>query len=207
MKLDWKKSEKTYYLPGTEPGLVTLPAFGFFAIRGAGDPNEPGFRDHIEALYALSYAVKMSPKSGIAPEGYAEYSVYPLEGVWDASEEAKARGDARLAKREYVFDLMIRQPDFLDAETALAFIERTKAKKRLPLLDQARYEAIEERRCVQLLHLGPYDAEPESFARMEAFCAERGLTRLSKVHREIYLSDARKTESARLKTVLRFRVA
>ncbi len=70
MKLDWKKTDKAFYLPGTEPELVTVPAFKFFAVRGAGDPNEPGFQDHVAVLYSLAYAVRMSPKSGAAPEGY-----------------------------------------------------------------------------------------------------------------------------------------
>ncbi|HOX12962.1 MAG TPA: GyrI-like domain-containing protein [Spirochaetia bacterium] len=206
MKLDWKKTDKAFYLPGTEPELVTVPAFKFFAIRGAGDPNEPAFQDYMAVLYALAYAVRMSPKSGTAPAGYLEYSVFPLEGVWDVSEEAKARGGAGISKSEYVFDLMIRQPDFVTPEYALSVIDRTKARKPLPRLGDARFEVLEEGPCVQMTHRGPYDAEPASFARMEEFCAARGLRRLSKVHREIYMSDPRKTAPEKLRTVLRFRV-
>lgn len=206
MKLDWKKTDKAYYLPGTEPELVKVPAFKFFAIRGAGDPNEPGFQDYMAVLYSLAYAVRMSPKSDTAPAGYLEYSVFPLEGVWDVSEEAKARGDAKPSKSDYVFDLMIRQPDFVTEEYALSVIDRTKAKKPLPRLDQARFSVVEEGPCVQMMHIGPYDSEPASFARMEAFCAARGLRRLSKVHREIYMSDPRRTAPEKLRTVLRFRV-
>mgnify|MGYP001011981973 FL=1 len=206
MKLDWKKTDKAFYLPGTEPELVTVPAFKFFSIRGAGDPNEPAFQDYMAVLYALAYAVRMSPKSGTAPAGYLEYSVFPLEGVWDVSEEAKARGGAGISKSEYVFDLMIRQPDFVTEEYARSVLERVRAKKPLPRLEYARFEVLEEGPCVQMTHLGPYDAEPASFARMEEFCAARGLERLSKVHREIYMSDPRKTAPEKLRTVLRFRV-
>lgn len=206
MKLDWKKTDKAYYLPGTEPELVTVPAFKFFAIRGAGDPNEPGFQDYMAVLYSLAYAVRMSPKSGTAPAGYLEYSVFPLEGVWDVSEKAKARGDEKPSKSDYVFDLMIRQPDFVTGEYARSVIDRAKAKKPLPRLDQARFSVVEEGPCVQMMHIGPYDSEPASFARMEAFCAARGLTRVSKVHREIYMSDSRKTAPEKLRTVLRFGV-
>ena len=206
MKLDWKKTDKAFYLPGTEPELVTVPAFKFFSIRGAGDPNEPAFQDYLAVLYALAYAVRMSPKSGTAPAGYLEYSVFPLEGVWDVSEEAKARGGAGISKSEYVFDLMIRQPDFVTEEYARSVLERVRAKKPLPRLEYARFEVLEEGPCVQMTHLGPYDAEPASFARMEEFCAARGLERLSKVHREIYMSDPRKTAPEKLRTVLRFRV-
>lgn len=206
MKPDWKKTDKAFYLPGTEPEFVTVPAFKFFAIRGAGDPNEPAFQDYMAVLYALAYAVRMSPKSGTAPAGYLEYSVFPLEGVWDVSEEAKARGGAGISKSEYVFDLMIRQPDFVTEEYARSVLERVRAKKPLPRLEYARFEVLEEGPCVQMTHLGPYDAEPASFARMEEFCAARGLERLSKVHREIYMSDPRKTAPEKLRTVLRFRV-
>ncbi len=206
MKLDWKKTDKAYYLPGTEPEFVTMPAFRFFAIRGAGDPNGPEFPEYMAVLYALAYAVRMSPRSGTAPEGYREYSVFPLEGVWDVSEEAKARGDARPSKSDYVFDLMIRQPDFVTREYARSVLERVKAKKPLPRIGDARFEVVEEGPCVQMTHLGPYDAEPASFARMEEFCAARGLTRVSKVHREIYMSDPRKTAPEKLRTVLRFKV-
>ncbi|MCK7514790.1 MAG: hypothetical protein MZV70_69505 [Desulfobacterales bacterium] len=132
MKLDWKKTDKAYYLPGTEPELVKIPAFKFFAIRGAGDPNGPEFPEYMAVLYALAYAVRMSPKSGSAPAGYLEYSVFPLEGVWDVSEEAKVRGDGRPSKSDYVFDLMIRQPDFVTREYARSVLERVKAKKPLP---------------------------------------------------------------------------
>lgn len=206
MKLDWKKTDKAYYLPGTEPELVRVPTFKFFAVRGAGDPNEPEFQDYMAVLYALAYAVKMSPKSGAAPAGYLEYSVFPLEGVWDVSEDAKARGDANVLKSDYVFDLMIRQPDFVTEEYALSVIERTKAKKPLPRLEQAQFKVVEEGPCVQMTHIGPYDAEPASFARMEEFCSAQGLRRLSKVHREIYMSDPRRTAPEKLRTVLRFRV-
>lgn len=206
MKMDWKKTDKAFYLPGTEPVLVTVPAFKFFAIRGAGDPNGPEFPEYMQVLYALAYAVRMSSKSGTAPAGYLEYSVFPLEGVWDVSEEAKARGGARISKSDYVFDLMIRQPDFVSPEYARSVLERVRAKKPLPRLKDARFEVLEEGPCVQMTHVGPYDDEPASFARMEAFCEARGLRRLSKVHREIYLSDPRKTAQEKMRTVLRFRV-
>ncbi len=206
MKLDWKKTDRRYYLPGTEPELVTVPAFRFFAVRGAGDPNEPVFQEYTAALYALAYAVRMSPKSGFAPEGYREYTVFPLEGVWDISEAARARGGGKILKSDYVFDLMIRQPEFVTEAWARSTIGRTKAKKNLLRLDEARFEIIEEGPCVQVTHIGPFDEEPASFARMDAFCAARGLTRVSKVHREIYLSDPRRTAPGKLKTVLRYRV-
>jgi hypothetical protein len=207
MKLDWKKDDKRYYLPKAEPEELFVPAFKFFAIDGAGDPNGQEFPSYIEALYAASYAVKMSPKKGKAPPDYADYTVYPLEGVWDISDEAKARGGA-WDKSSLVFTLMMRQPGFLSEDLALATLEDLAAAKAKtnPLIARLRFQVIEEGPCVQMLHLGPYDDEPASFARMEAYAAARGLVRRSKIHREIYLSDARRVEPAKLRTVLRFRV-
>lgn len=207
MRLDWKKEEKPYYLPGTEPVRVAVPAFKFFVVGGAGDPNGEGFQEYVEVLYALSYAVKMSPKSGNAPAGYLEYSVFPLEGVWDISDEAK-RGSGYSASDKSVltFDLMMRQPDFVDEAYALKTIARVGDKKPLRLLSGVRFEAIDDGDCVQMLHRGSYDDEPASFAKMEAYCAENGLARASLTHREIYMSDPRRTSPEKMKTVLRFKV-
>ncbi len=148
----------------------------------------------------------MSPKKGYPPKGYYAYTVYPLEGVWDISEEAKRKGTAGFDKNELVFKLMIRQPEFVDAAFAARIIEVTKKTKPNPLLDEVKFEAIEDGACVQMLHLGSYDSEPKSFQEMEAFAASQKLNRISKVHREIYLSDARKVTPDKLKTVLRFKV-
>ena len=178
MKYEWKKHEKALYLPKAVPAPVTVPEHAFFMIRGEGNPNGEAFLEAIGVLYALSYAVKMLPKKGDAPEGYYEYAVFPLEGVWDTA-EPMLPGEA-LNKDALRYTLMIRQPDFVtDWNDGL---------------------------CVQMLHVGPYDDEPVSFNMMQAYCAEHGLRRASDSHREIYLSDARKTDPARLKTVLRFGV-
>jgi len=206
MKHDWKKEEKAFYAPKSKPEQVYLPAMNFFSIRGEGNPNHPAFAEYIAVLYSLSYAVKMSPKSGHAPAGYFEYSVYPLEGVWDITNEAKHKPMETLDKDALVFNLMIRQPDFVTAGYASDIIEQVKKKKPHLLLDKVRFETIEEGNCVQILHLGSYDNEPQSFATMEAFAESEGLVRKYKTHREIYLSDVRKTVAEKLKTILRFRV-
>jgi len=206
MKHDWKKEEKTFYAPKNKPEKVTLPSIKFFSIRGEGNPNDAFFAEYIGVLYALSYAVKMSPKSGNAPAGYVEYSVYPLEGVWDINDEAKLEPMETLDKDSLVFNLMIRQPDFVTAAYAADTIERVKKKKPHPLLEKVIFEEIEEGECIQILHVGSYDSEPESFDAMEAFAISQGLVRQSKIHREIYLSDARKTQPDKLRTILRFGV-
>lgn len=206
MKLDWKKTDKAFYLPKTEPERITVPAFRFFTIRGAGNPNDESFQDYIGVLYSLAYTVRMSPKSGTAPEGYFEYTVFPLEGVWDVSEAAKAAGFQKLDKSTLVFTMMIRQPDFVTSAYACSVIDQVAGKKPSVLLERVRFETIEEGDCVQMTHIGPYDEESASFERMEEFCAAHSLRRASKLHREIYMSDPRKTSPEKMRTVLRFQV-
>jgi hypothetical protein len=206
MKVDWKKTDKAYYRPKNAPERIRVPAFKYFTIEGAGDPNKKGFEECVGVLYSLAYAVRMSPKSGTAPEGYFEYTVFPLEGIWDISEEAKKGGFQGLDKDTLVYTLMIRQPDFVTNDYARFVFEQVGKKKPSPLLGKARFETIEDGDCVQMTHIGPYDAEPASFQRMEEFCAANSLARVSKLHREIYMSDPRKANPATMKTVLRFRV-
>ena len=205
MKQDWKKTEKSLYSPGLSPELVTIPAFGYFTLRGQGNPNSDAFAEDVALLYALSYGIKMLPKKGPAPEGYHDYTIYPLEGIWDLL--ARARGAERFDKDDLVYHLMIRQPDFVTDELAAVVLEQVYKKKKAPRLADAAFERIADGTCVQMLHIGPYDNEPASFMKMQEYCESRGLVRTQKVHREIYLSDARKTPPDKLKTVLRFYVS
>ncbi len=206
MKHEWKKLEKKFYLPKNNPEKIVVPKFKFFTIKGKGNPNDDFFAQYIGVLYSLSYGIKMSTKIGIAPENYHEYIVYPLEGVWDIDEDAKKHYGGTLDKNTLLFNLMIRQPDFVTDDFANDILARTKKKKPHELLDAVNFETIEEGTCIQMLHLGSYDDEPKSFKQMEMFADECKLKRKSLVHREIYLSDARKTASEKLKTVLRFQV-
>ena len=205
MKYEWRKKEKNFYLPKNKPEHIHIPPFKFFTIKGEGNPNGEHFPKYIEVLYSISYAVRMSHKKGLAPKGYFEYTVYPLEGIWDVNEQAKSNQSA-FNKDDLVFKLMIRQPDFVEPDFAQQMLELTKAKKPHPLLGQVNFETIEDGNSVQMMHLGPYDDEPASFQKMEEFAEENGLVRLSKTHREIYLSDFRKVAPEKLKTVLRFKV-
>lgn len=204
MKHEWRKQDKELYLPKTKPVCITVPEMKFFMLDGRGNPNSEAFAEAIQVLYSLSYAVKMMPKSGVTPEGYFDYTVFPLEGVWDLDEEGRKAG--KLDKDRLVYTIMMRQPDFVTEELAQKVIESIKEKKPHDLLDSVRFESMEEGHCVQMTHIGSYDDEPSSFAMMEEFCMANGLKRISKIHREIYISDARKTESDKLNTVLRFKV-
>jgi hypothetical protein len=204
MKYEWRKNDKALYMPKNQPEVITIPTMKFFMLKGKGNPNNESFSEAIGILYSLSYGVKMMPKKGPAPEGYFEYTVFPLEGVWDLAEEA--RGLATLDKDSLIYTIMIRQPEFVTDELAQTVIASTKLKNPHPLLERVQFGGIEDGLCVQMLHIGPYETETESFNQMEDFCRENNLRRLSKIHREIYISDFRKTEPEKLKTVLRFKV-
>lgn len=201
-KIDYKKDYKFLYLSPKNPEILEVPSIPFFAIEGTGDPNKEEFARATEALYNLSYAVKMSYKSEDVPEGYYEYTVFPLEGIWDLIDYSKPSTD----KSNLKYKIMVRQPDFLTMDGFQRFLSATKQKKRNPKLDEVRFEQVEDGLSCQMMHIGSYDDEPTSFARMEAFCTENGWTRKSKLHREIYISDPRKTAPEKRKTVLRFGV-
>ena len=157
--------------------------------------------------HSVAYAIKMNLKKVDAPPaGYQDWTVYPLEGVWDISEEAKKNYDGTLNKDELVFDLMIRQPDFVTKDFFDEMLAFTKSKKPNKLLDRMELQKMTDGKCVQMLHIGSYDDEPASFARMEKFASDLNLQRKSKIHREIYLSDFRKVPKEKLKTTLRFKV-
>ncbi len=146
----------------------------------------------------------MMPKNGFTPDGYFEYTVYPLEGIWDLTEEGK-KSDI-LNKDELLYTIMIRQPDFVTNEVVAKAFEIVNKKKPHPLLKEVYFDEIEDGLSVQIMHKGSYDDEPASFEKMLNFINENGYERKSMVHREIYLSDARKTEKDKLKTVLRYMI-
>jgi len=204
MKYEWKKNDKQFYLPKNKPETIVVPKFNFYTIEGAGNPNDDFFPEYISVLYSLSYAVKMSTKQGFAPDNYLEYTVFPLEGIWDIAEEAKNNYSGTLDKNTLVFKLMMRQPDFVTEEFAFDVLARTIKKKPHSLLANVKFESIEDGLCVQMLHEGSYESEPASFQKMIDFSSKQNFVRKSQSHREIYLSDARKVEPEKLKTVLRF---
>lgn len=205
MKVEWKKTEKELYLPGIKPVLAVVPPMKYFCISGRGNPNDQPFSDKISVLYSLAYGVRMMPKSGFVPEGYQEYTVYPLEGIWDLTEQG--RQEKTLAKDQLIYKIMIRQPDFVTDEIFHMVLDKAAKKADTtvgPLLSEATLETMEDGLCVQMMHIGPFDAEPESFLRMDQFLGEQGLVRRTMTHKEIYLSDFRKTKPEALKTVLRY---
>ncbi len=204
MKHEWRKHEKELYVPKDKPQLLTIPKQKFFAIKGKGNPNDADFSDRIGVLYSLAYAVKMMPKNGFLPDRYFEYTVYPLEGVWDLTKEGKKSNI--LKKDELIYTIMIRQPDFVTNEVVEKAFQIANKKKPHSLLKEAYFDEMEDGLSVQIMHHGSYDNETASFQKMVDYMNESGYTKRSMFHREIYLSDARKTEKEKLKTVLRYMI-
>lgn len=196
MKHEWRRHEKALYGAGKTPGLVDVPAQKFIVISGRGDPNGEDFSARISALYPLAYALRSVFKARDE-----DYAVYPLEGLWSGAVQGGA-----VVKSELEYELMIRQPDAATEDEFSEALDRTRRRKPSPLLDEVRFEAITDGRCVQMLHTDPYDDEPASFALMADFAAANGLERAGAGHREIYLNDAKRTEPAKLRTILRFSV-
>lgn len=204
MAFDYKKEYKEYYLPKNKPAIVTIPKMNYIAVRGKGNPNDDNgeYKNCIGLLYAIAYTIKMSHKSSHKIEGYFEYVVPPLEGFWwqDGTVTADYSN-----KDAFNFISLIRLPDFVTkADFDWAIEEATKKKK----MDFSSVEFLiyDEGICVQCMHLGSYDDEPKTVALMHNFMKENGyaldITK-SRYHHEIYLSDPRKCDAEKLKTVIR----
>ncbi len=210
---DFKKQFKDFYTPPQAPMLIDVPAMRFLTIEGSGDPNEQGgaYQTAVEVLYGLCYTVKMSKMGQSTPKGYFDYIVPPLEGLWwlngDVFDLIRLRD-----KSQYQWVSMIRQPDFVD--DAVLLWAKGELLKKKPLLDTGSVRLLSWTKglCVQCMHIGPFDDEPETLAKIEAFTIESGYENAIgddladgtiRRHHEIYLGDPRKTASEKLKTVLR----
>lgn len=214
VKFDFKKEYRDLYLPKTKPSIVDVPAMGFIMVAGKGDPNEEGgeYQRAVGILYALTFAIKMSKMSGNQPEGYFEYVVPPLEGLW-WNEGAPFNGITVKDKSAFSWISMIRQPEFVTPEVFEWAVAETARKK--PEIDTspARFEIYEEGLCAQIMHKGPYDDEPATIALLERFVEEQGYVNdfsdaqkpfpVARRHHEIYLGDPRKSKPENMRTVLR----
>ena len=202
-KYEWRKTEKDFYLAKTVPAAIDVPPMNYFVVDGAGSPADEEFQAVVGLLYTLSYTIRMMPKSGWTPPGYQEYTVFPLEGLWRMDSDSWTPG-SELDKSKLEYRLMIRQPWFVTPDVVER--ARTSALKKVSaeLLARAAFETFADGLSVQMLHVGPYDTEPETFAAMSEFMAARGLKRTEQVHREIYLSDPRRVVPEKNRTTLRF---
>lgn len=203
MPYDFKNEWKELYAPKGGPSIVTVPPARFVAVEGRGDPNEEGgaYRQAVGVLYAVSYALKTSPRAGRRIPGFFEYVVPPLEGFWRQEGNAAGYTD----KSAFRWLSVIRLPDFV-TEGDLEWAKAAASQKKKLDCSQARLAAIDEGLCVQMLHLGPYDTEPATMAQMEACMKENGCVSdvgPDRPHHEIYLSDPRRSPPGKWRTVLR----
>ena len=204
MSFDYKKEYKEFYLPPRTPGIVTVPAMNFLAVRGRGDPNEEGgaYRQALGMLYAVAFTIKMSRLGKHKPEGCFDYVVPPLEGLWW---QEGVQGVDYARKEDFQWISLIRLPEFVTREVFDWAIQEATEKKQQDF-SPVEFFPWEEGLCVQCMHLGPYDNEPATVAAMEAYAVEQGYEEdfgAGRFHHEIYLSDARRTPPQKLKTVIR----
>ena len=205
-KLDYKKEYKDLYQPPSKPTIINIPEMLFIAVEGEGDPNTcQEYSEALEILYGLSYTIKMSGKNDIQTDGYFKYVIPPLEGLWYA-DDIYFDGLNITDKNKFKWIAMIRQPEFVTEnvfETAGSIL--IKKKPRLDL-SRTKLKKINEGLCVQIMHYGSYDDEPDSIEKMKSYIALNGYKEdlLDKrLHHEIYLSDPRKCAPERIRTVLR----
>lgn len=204
MAFDYKKEYKEFYMPRSKPEIVDVPAMNFLAVRGKGDPNVEGgaYKTAIGLLYSIAFTIKMSKMGDHRIEGYFDYVVPPLEGLW--WQDGRTELD-HTHKDEYQWISLIRLPDFVTrADFDWAIAEATRKKK--TDFSKVEYLTYQEGLCVQCMHIGSYDEEMETISKMDAYIKENGYeTDLTdaRFHHEIYLSDARKVPPERRRTVLR----
>ena len=201
---DFKKEYKEIYLPKNKPEIVNVPKANYIAIKGKGDPNQEGgaYKEVIGVLYAVAYTLKMSYKTDYKIKGFFEYVVPPLEGFWW---QDNVEGIDYSNKSSFNWISVIRLPDFVTKKDFDWAIETATKKKKIDC-SSAKFMTIDEGLCVQIMHLGSYDDEPASVALMDEYIKNNGYVNdlsQTRLHHEIYLSDPRKADPSKWKTVIR----
>lgn len=204
MAFDFKKEYKEFYMPPKKPTIIRVPKMNFLAVRGSGNPNEEGgaYQEAVGLLYAVAYTVKMSYKGEHKMEGFFEYVVPPLEGFWWQKD---VEGIDYSNKDDFQWISVIRLPDFVDRKEFEWAIEAATKKKKMDF-SKVELFTYEEGLSVQCMHMGSYDDEPRTVAEMEAFAEAEGYEidiNEERMHHEIYLSDPRKCDVTKQKTVIR----
>ncbi|HPD88812.1 MAG TPA: GyrI-like domain-containing protein [Oscillospiraceae bacterium] len=204
MAFDYKKEYREFYLPANKPEIVNVPAMNFVAVRGKGNPNEEDgeYKKAMGLLYGIAFTIKMSYKGSHKIDGYFEYVVPPLEGLWwmdgiDGIDYGK--------KDRFRWISIIRLPDFVKKEDFDWAVAEASVKKKEDF-SKVEFLTYDEGLCVQCMHIGPYDNEPATIELMDRYAAENGYeTDISdkRRHHEIYLGDERKCDPAKLRTVIR----
>lgn len=204
MAFDFKKEYKEFYLAKNKPQIVTVPPMNYIAVRGTGDPNEErgAYKAAIAVLYAVAYTIKMSKLGDHRIDGYYDFVVPPLEGFWW---QDGVQGVDYTNKASFHWISVIRLPDFVTQEDFEWAVAEATRKKKLDC-SIAEFMTIDEGKCVQIMHIGPYDDEPATVAVMDQYLGANGYENdfsLTRMHHEIYLSDARKIAPEKWKTVIR----
>ena len=205
MAFDYKKEYKEFYMPKNKPSIIKIPKMNYIAVRGKGNPNEENseYKEAIGLLYAIAFTIKMSYKTTHKIKGYFEYVVPPLEGFW--WQEGNKNGIDYKSKEKFNFISIIRLPDFVTKdEFNWAISEATNKKKQD--FSKVEFLSYDEGICVQCMHIGAYDDEPGTINLMHEYMLENGYEldiNDTRFHHEIYLSDPRRCETSRLKTVIR----
>ena len=204
MAFDFKKEYKEFYMPKNKPEIVTVPKANYIAVRGKGDPNEKGgaYQQAISVLYAVAYTLKMSYKTDHKIEGFFEYVVPPLEGFW--WQDGKD-GIDYTDKASFNWISVIRLPEFITQKDFEWAVETATKKKKLDC-SSAELMTIDEGLCIQIMHLGPFDDELATIALMDEYLDKNGYVNditNTRLHHEIYLSDARRVVPEKWKTVIR----
>ena len=205
MAFDYKKEYKEFYMPKNKPSIIEIPKMNYIAVRGKGNPNDENseYKDSIGLLYAIAFTIKMSYKGTYKIDGYFEYVVPPLEGFW--WQEGNKKAIDYKSKDKFEFISLIRLPDFVtkkDFDWAIG--EATKKKKQD--FSKVEFLTYNEGICVQCMHIGSYDDEPKTIGLMHEYMIENGYEldiTDTRFHHEIYLSDPRRCETSKLKTVIR----
>lgn len=199
-KLDLTKADKGYYSAGKKPGIVEIGPAQFLSISGKGDPSGEDYLDHVQALYATAYAVKFMCKSDDH-----DFVVPKLEGLWgfDSKEQLSMSETPQNVPRSiWKYTMLIRMPDFVTEEQVTRAILSVVQKKQLSPAENISLLPMHEGKVVQMLHVGPFESEPETLRIMQEFIALHKLQRNGS-HHEIYLSDINRAAPEKWRTILR----
>ena len=197
-KIDFKKEFAELYRPSkAKVSLVDVPAMKFLMVDGKGDPNtSEEYASAVEALYSVSYTLKFTVKKG---EMAIDYGVMPLEALWWVEDMAEFSTEK---KDDWLWTVMIMQPDFITKEMVLAAMEAVERKKNPKALGKLRFETFKEGPCAQIMHLGPFSEEGPTIEKVHSYIEGQGF-HLQGKHHEIYLSDIRRAAPENWKTIVR----
>jgi hypothetical protein len=194
LKLDLTKEYKQYYTAKSRPKIVEFGEIPYLTIEGKGEPAGEVFTKSVETLYPLAYGIKK-----ICKAQRKDFTVPKLEGLWWVKSSKPA---LEVPRKDWFWKLLIRLPEFTTSEMLIDAKEEVFKKKGLLLIKETKFEKIDEGKCIQIMHIGPYWTEPETIEKMKKVMKDKGFTE-NGPHHEIYISDPRKTPPEKMKTILR----